>query len=65
VGENGVTSKIIFEVQVFFSSQNRLPLLFEETIGAFLFSFFHNPSPEDSGVLMIFEDKITFSKTSF
>jgi hypothetical protein len=40
-GENGITSKMIFEVQVFFSSQNiDFPLLFEETLGAFfLFSF--------------------------
>jgi hypothetical protein len=27
--------------------------------------FFHAPSLEDSGVLMIFEEKITSSKTSF
>jgi hypothetical protein len=36
-------------------------LLFEETLGA----FFHAPSLEDLGVLMIFEEKITSSKTSF
>jgi hypothetical protein len=42
-------------------------LLFEETIGAFHFPslFFHTPSLEDLGVLMIFEEKITSSKTSF
>jgi hypothetical protein len=47
--------------------------LFEETFGAFLsffsFSFslslFSAPSLEDLGVLMIFEEKITSSKTSF
>jgi hypothetical protein len=43
-------------------------LLFEETFGAFLFlffSFFSAPSLEHLGVLMIFEEKITSSKTSF
>jgi hypothetical protein len=41
-------------------------LLFEETFGAFLFFlFFSAPSLEDLGVLMIFEEKITSSKTSF
>jgi hypothetical protein len=43
--------------------------LFEETLGAFLslplFSLFFAPSLEDLGVLMIFEEKITSSKTSF
>jgi hypothetical protein len=43
--------------------------LFEETLGAFLFLpfflFFYTPSIEDLGVLMIFEEKITSSKTSF
>jgi hypothetical protein len=42
--------------------------LFEETFGAFLFFFFplfSAPSLEDLGVLMIFEEKITSSKTSF
>jgi hypothetical protein len=38
--------------------------LFEETLGAFL-SLFFPPSLEDLGVLMIFEEKITSSKTSF
>jgi hypothetical protein len=36
-------------------------LLFEETLGA----FFHAPSHEDSGILMILEEKITSPKTSF
>jgi hypothetical protein len=40
-------------------------LLFEETLGVFLLHFFHAPSLEDSGVLMIFEEKITSLKTSF
>jgi hypothetical protein len=39
--------------------------LFEETFGAFLFLPFLAPSLEDLGVLMIFEEKITSSKTSF
>jgi hypothetical protein len=48
--------------------------LFEETFGAFLcfflflslsLSLFSAPSLEDLGVLMIFEEKITSSKTSF
>jgi hypothetical protein len=37
--------------------------LFEETFGAFF--FFSAPSLEDIGLLMIFEEKITCSKTSF
>jgi hypothetical protein len=37
--------------------------LFEETFGAFL--LFFALSFEDLGVLMIFEEKITFSKISF
>jgi hypothetical protein len=49
--------------------------LFEETSGAFLFLFLFlflslylflsAPSLEDLGVLMIFEEKITSSNTSF
>jgi hypothetical protein len=40
--------------------------LFEVTFGAFLFlSLFSAPSLKDLGVLMIFEEKITSSKTSF
>jgi hypothetical protein len=45
--------------------------LFEKTLGAFIFlhlfpfSLFYAASLEDSGVLMIFEEKITSSKTSF
>jgi hypothetical protein len=50
---------------VFLLSKYWLPLLFEETLGAFFFSFFHAPSLEDLRVLMIFEEKITSSKTSF
>jgi hypothetical protein len=66
-GENGITSNRIFQVVVFFSSQNidfsfylkRLLELF------FFFSFFHAPSLEDLEVLMIFEEKISASKTFF
>jgi hypothetical protein len=44
-GENGITSKRFFEVEVFFSSQNITSHLFEETLGAFIslpfFSLLH------------------------
>ncbi len=61
---------------VFLLSKYWLPLLFEETLGAlfffffffFFFSFFpffNALSLENLGVLMIFEEKITSSKTSF
>jgi hypothetical protein len=40
-GENGITSKRIFEVEVFCPlSKYWLPLLFEETLGAFFFLLF-------------------------
>jgi hypothetical protein len=42
---------------VFLLSKYWLPLLFEETLEA----FFHAPSLEDLKVLMIFQEKITFS----
>jgi hypothetical protein len=58
-GENGITSKRIFE--------------FEETLGAFIFlplfflflSPFFAPPLEDLGILLIFEEEITSSKTSY
>jgi hypothetical protein len=61
-GGNGITSKRIFEVEVFFSSQNidfpfYLRRLFE--------LFFYAPSLENLGGFVIFEEKITSSKTSF
>jgi hypothetical protein len=63
-GENGITLKRIFEVEVFFSSQNiDFPFYLKRLLGLFL-SLFHAPSLEDVGVLMIFEEKITSSKTS-
>jgi hypothetical protein len=58
-------NKDLWSWSVFLLSKYLLPFLFEETLGSFLFPFFHAPSLEDSGVLMIFEEKITFSKTSF
>jgi hypothetical protein len=46
---------------VFFSSQNiDFPFYLKR-----LLELFYAPSFEDSGVLMIFEEKITYSKTSF
>jgi hypothetical protein len=64
-GENGITSKMIFEVEVSFSSQNvNFPFIWRDTWSFSFFSFF-TPSLEDLGVLMIFDEKITSSKTSF
>jgi hypothetical protein len=66
-GENGITSKTIFEAEVFFSSQNiDFPFYLRRLLELSLFFvFFHAPSREDLGVLMIFEEKITSSKTYF
>jgi hypothetical protein len=76
-GENGITSKRIFEVEVFFSSRNiDFPFIWRDSLSfsfssSFPFSFFFQyfflsaPSLEDFRVLMIFEEKITSSKTSF
>jgi hypothetical protein len=69
-GENGITSKRIYEVEVFFSSQNiDFPFYLRRQLELFLFFlillFFYAPSLEDLGVLMIFEEKIISSKTSF
>jgi hypothetical protein len=61
-GENGITSKRVFEVEVFFSSQN---IDFPFYLKRLLELFFHAPSLEDMGVLTIFVEKITYSKTSF
>jgi hypothetical protein len=60
-GENHI--KRIFEVDVFFP----LKILTSPFIclGVFFSFFFYAPSLEDLGVLMIFEEKITSSKTSF
>jgi hypothetical protein len=68
--ENGITSKRIFEVEVFFPSQNigfpfYLSRLLELFFFFFFISFFYAPSLEDLGALMIFEEKNTSSKTSF
>jgi hypothetical protein len=69
-GENGITSKSIFEVEVFFSFQNidfsfYLKRLLELFFFPSLSFLIYAPSLEDSRVLMIFEEKITSSKTSF
>jgi hypothetical protein len=51
---------------VFFSSQNIDFPFYLKRLGAFFLSLsFHALSLEDMGVLMIFEEKITSSKTSF
>jgi hypothetical protein len=67
--ENGITSKRNFEIKVFFSSRNiDFPFYLKRLLELFFFllSFFlYALSLEDSGVLMIFEEKITSSKTSF
>jgi hypothetical protein len=67
-GENGITSKRIFEVEVFFSSQNiDFPFYLKRLLELFFFLLFflYAMSFEDSGVLMIFEEKISSLKTSF
>jgi hypothetical protein len=63
-GENGIASKRIFKVEVFFSSQNIDSPFFRRLLDLF-FLFFYAPSLKDLGVLMIFEEKISSSKTSF
>jgi hypothetical protein len=65
-GENGITSKRVFEVEIFFSSKNiDFPFYLKRLLELFLSLFFHAPSLEDLGVLMIFEEKITSSKSYF
>jgi hypothetical protein len=63
------TFSMIFEIEVFFSSQNiDFPFYLKrllELVSSSSFLFFHAPSLEDSGILMRFEEKITSSKTSF
>jgi hypothetical protein len=68
--ENGMTSKRIFEVEVFCSSQNiDFPFYLRRLLGFFSFYFFFFFSMlgllRTWGFLMIFEEKITSSKTSF
>jgi hypothetical protein len=53
--------KSFWSWSVFLLSKYWLPLLFEETLGA----FFHAPYLEDLGVLMISEEKIASSETYF
>jgi hypothetical protein len=65
-GGDGITSKRNFDVEVFSSSQNiNFPFYLKRLLELFFFLFFHAPSLEVLGVLMIFEEKITFLKTSF
>jgi hypothetical protein len=53
VGENGITSKRIFEVEVFVSFQNiDFPFYLRKLLELFFF-FFYAPSLEDLGFLMI------------
>jgi hypothetical protein len=48
-GENGITSKRIFEVEVCFSSQNiDFPFYLKRLLELSIFLFFHAPSLEDS-----------------
>jgi hypothetical protein len=50
-GENEITSKRVFEVKVFFSSQNiGFPFYLKRLLElSFFLSFFHAPSLEDLG----------------
>jgi hypothetical protein len=65
-GENGITSKRIFEVEVFFSSQNiDFPFISKDSWSFLFFSFFSCSISWGLGFLLIFEEKITSSKTSF
>jgi hypothetical protein len=77
-GRKWAHTKKIFEVEMFFSSQNiDFPILFAETLGDFLFpsSLFFNTSLsplfsmlrlfEDLGILMINEEKHTLQKNLF
>jgi hypothetical protein len=65
-GENEITSKLIFEVEVSFSYQNvNFPFICRDFWRFSFSSSFFALSLEDLGVLMIFEEKITSSKNSF
>jgi hypothetical protein len=71
-GEKMGSLKRIFEVEAYFSSQNvNFPFIWRDFWSFFSFSssislsLFLAPSLEDLGVSMIFEEKITSSKTSF
>jgi hypothetical protein len=58
--------KSFWSWSVFLLSKYWLLLLFEEVLEISLsLSLFHDPSLEDLGILMIFEEKITSAKTSF
>jgi hypothetical protein len=63
-GEKMESHERVFEVEMFFPSQNiNFPFYLKRLLEHSL--FFHAPSLEDLEVLMIFEEKITSSKTSF
>jgi hypothetical protein len=71
-GENRSTSKRILKLKCLSPLKMLTSPLFEETFRAFLFFlflslslFFSATSPKNLGVSMIFEKKITSSKTSF
>jgi hypothetical protein len=57
---------MIFEVEIFFSSQNiHFPFYLRRLLELFFIIIFYAPSLKDLGVLMIFEKKITSSKNPF
>jgi hypothetical protein len=60
--ENRITSKRVFKVEVFFSSQN---IDFPFYLKRLLELFFHALSLKDLGVLMILEEKNHFFKNFF
>jgi hypothetical protein len=69
-GRKWITSKRIFEVEVFFSSQNiDFPFYLRRLLELFFlfpfYSFFYAPSLEDLGVLMIFLRENHFFKILF
>jgi hypothetical protein len=65
-GENGITSKRIFEVEVFFSSQNiDFPFYLRRLLELFLSFFSKLCLLRTWGVLMIFEKKNHFFKNLF
>jgi hypothetical protein len=64
-GENRITSKKNFEVEAFFSSQNIDSPFYLKRLLKLFFFLFYALSLEDSGVLIIFVEKMTSSKTSF
>jgi hypothetical protein len=67
-GENGITSKRVFEVEVFFSSQNiDFPFYLRRLLQLFppFFSFFYAPSLEDLGFWWYLRRKSLLQKPLF